>query len=192
MTGCRCPAQETWPGIWSADLRRLDTALERNAAEIDEALTAHGTSVTEIRGVGPVLAAKIVGHTSAVDRFPTRHHYASYCGTAPIEASSGEQRRHRLLPGREPSTQPCPAPGRRLPDPHQRARPGLLPAQTRRGQDPGRSPASTETPTQRHDLPPPRPRSTSEPLDIQRRYICQAAALGGSGAAGSWLAVRVR
>jgi transposase len=33
-----------------------------------------------------VLAAKIVGHSSAVGRFPTRHHYASYCGTAPIEA----------------------------------------------------------------------------------------------------------
>jgi transposase len=78
------------------DLRRLDTAIERNAAEIDEAVSAHGTTLTEIRGVGPVLAAKILGHTSAVARFPTRHHYASYCGTAPIEASSGDRRRHRL------------------------------------------------------------------------------------------------
>jgi transposase len=51
--------------------------------------------VTQVHGVGSVLAAKIVGHTSAVERL-TRHHYASYCGTAPIEASSGEQRRHRL------------------------------------------------------------------------------------------------
>jgi transposase len=49
-------------------------------------VSAHGTSVTEIHGVGPVLAAKIVGHSSAVGRFSTRHHYASYCGTAPIEA----------------------------------------------------------------------------------------------------------
>jgi transposase len=78
------------------DLRRLDAALQRNADEIAAAVAAHGTSVTEIHGVGPVLAAKIVGHSSAVDRFPTRHHYASYCGTAPIEASSGELRRHRL------------------------------------------------------------------------------------------------
>jgi len=31
-----------------------------------------------------------------VHRFPSRHHYASYCGTAPIEASSGDLRRHRL------------------------------------------------------------------------------------------------
>ena len=52
--------------------------------------------MTQIHGIGPILAAKILGHTSAVERFPTRHHFASYCGTAPIEASSGEQRRHRL------------------------------------------------------------------------------------------------
>ena len=31
-----------------------------------------------------------------VHRFPSRHHYASYCGTAPIEAFSGDLRRHRL------------------------------------------------------------------------------------------------
>ena len=79
-----------------ADLRRLDAALQRNTDDIAAAVTAHGTSVTDVHGVGPVLAAKIVGHSSRVDRFPTRHHYASYCGTAPIEASSGEQRRHRL------------------------------------------------------------------------------------------------
>jgi transposase len=79
-----------------ADLRRLDAALERNSEDIATAVTASGTSVTQIHGVGPVLAAKIIGHSGAVDRFPSRHHYASYCGTAPIEASSGEQRRHRL------------------------------------------------------------------------------------------------
>jgi transposase len=52
--------------------------------------------LTEIHGVGSVVAAKILGHTNDIRRFPTRHHYASYCGTAPIEASSGEHRRHRL------------------------------------------------------------------------------------------------
>ena len=29
-------------------------------------------------------------------RFPDRNHFASWTGTAPIEASSGEQLRHRL------------------------------------------------------------------------------------------------
>ncbi|MGH3776605.1 MAG: transposase [Pseudonocardiaceae bacterium] len=35
-----------------------------------------------MHGIGPVLAAKILGHTSEITRFPARHHYASYCGTA--------------------------------------------------------------------------------------------------------------
>jgi transposase len=79
-----------------ADLRRLDQALATNAQQIQVAVAASRTSLTEIHGVGSVLAAKILGHTSGIRRFPTRHHYASYCGTAPIEASSGEHRRHRL------------------------------------------------------------------------------------------------
>lgn len=78
------------------DPRRLDVARERNAVEINETIAAHGTTLTEIHGVGPVLAAKIIGHTSAVARFQTRHHYANYCATALIEASNGDRRRHRL------------------------------------------------------------------------------------------------
>ena len=79
-----------------ADLRRLDAALGRNSEDIAAAVSASGTSMTQIHGVGPVLAVKIIGHSGAIMRFPSRHHYASYCGTAPIEASSREQRRHRL------------------------------------------------------------------------------------------------
>lgn len=79
-----------------ADLRRLDRALAANAAQIQAAVAASGTTLTGMQGIGPVLAAKILGHTGDIRRFPTRHHYASYCGTAPIEASSGEHRRHRL------------------------------------------------------------------------------------------------
>lgn len=78
------------------DLRRLDAALARNSEDVAAAVTASGTSITQIHGIGPVLAAKIIGHSGTVDRFATRHHYASYCGTAPIEASSGDQHRHRL------------------------------------------------------------------------------------------------
>ena len=79
-----------------AELRRLDRALLSNAAQIQAAVNASTTTLTTLQGIGPVLAAKILGHTSEISRFPTRHHYASYCGTAPIEASSGEQCRHRL------------------------------------------------------------------------------------------------
>jgi transposase len=50
----------------------------------------------KIFGISDVLAAKILGHTGDITRFATAGHYASYTGTAPIEASSGDVRRHRL------------------------------------------------------------------------------------------------
>jgi transposase len=34
----------------------------------------------------------IIGHTGDVSRFKSAAHFASYNGTAPIEASSGERR----------------------------------------------------------------------------------------------------
>ena len=52
--------------------------------------------MTDIVGIGPVIAAVILGEVGDVTRFPTRHHFASFTGTAPLEASSGEVVRHRL------------------------------------------------------------------------------------------------
>jgi transposase len=76
-------------------------ALDRRIAELDERIgvevEASGTMLTKIFGVGPILAAKIVGIVGNVSRFPSKAHYfASYAGVAPIEASSGEVVRHRL------------------------------------------------------------------------------------------------
>ena len=41
------------------------------------------TSVTDVYGVGPIVAALIIGHSGDITRFASRHHYASYNGTAP-------------------------------------------------------------------------------------------------------------
>jgi transposase len=57
---------------------------------------ASGTTLTQIFGVGPILAARIIGTVGNVGRFPTKAHFASYSGTAPVEASSGQVVRHRL------------------------------------------------------------------------------------------------
>ena len=43
-----------------------------------------------------MLAAKILGHIGDINRFPSADRLASYAGTAPIEASSGDVVRHRL------------------------------------------------------------------------------------------------
>jgi transposase len=47
-------------------------------------------------GVGPVIAAAIIGEVRDVSRFRNRDHFASYNGTAPIEVSSGGRKVHRL------------------------------------------------------------------------------------------------
>ena len=54
--------------------------------------------MTDIRGIGVVTAALIIGHTGDVSRSASAGHFASYNATALIEASSGEHRRHRLNP----------------------------------------------------------------------------------------------
>jgi transposase len=79
-----------------ADVRRLDKAITEVKKRTTAAVAASGTTVTEVYGVGPIVAALLIGHTGDITRFPTKGHYASYNGTAPIEASSGNVVRHRL------------------------------------------------------------------------------------------------
>ena len=79
-----------------ADIRRLDRDLAANKAQIRRAVAAADTSVTDIYGVGPVVAAFLVGYTPPIERFTTPDKYAAYNGTAPIEVSSGGKTRHRL------------------------------------------------------------------------------------------------
>jgi transposase len=59
-------------------------------------VAAAGSSLTELNGIGPSGAARLIGDIANIGRFRTAAHFASWNGTAPIEASSGDQRRHRL------------------------------------------------------------------------------------------------
>jgi transposase len=81
-----------------SELRRLDAQLVELRKRTAEAVKESATTVTEVHGVGPLVAATIVGHTGGVGRFPTSGHFARFNGTAPIDASSGEVKRHRLNP----------------------------------------------------------------------------------------------
>jgi len=80
------------------DVRRLDTQMKASKAAIAEALVGVPTGLGELSGVGPVATCIILAHTGDVARFPTEGDYASYNGTAPIEASSGPRKRHRFNP----------------------------------------------------------------------------------------------
>ncbi|HEX6876241.1 MAG TPA: IS110 family transposase [Nocardioidaceae bacterium] len=78
------------------DVCRLDRKIKAVTKQITEAVDSTGTRLTDIVGIGPVLAAVILGEVGDISRFPTRHHFASFTGTAPLEASSGDVIRHRL------------------------------------------------------------------------------------------------
>jgi transposase len=76
-----------------ADLVRLDVQRREARRRITAAVTASKTTVTEVFGVGPIVAATTIGDVGDVSRFPTRDHFAAYNGTAPIEVSSGGRRK---------------------------------------------------------------------------------------------------
>ena len=78
------------------DVSTLDRKIADLNGRIEAEVEASGTTLTQIFGVGPILAARIIGTEGDVGRFPTKAHFASYSGTAPLEASSGEVVRHRL------------------------------------------------------------------------------------------------
>ena len=82
----------------TADVRRLDKELAELRARVVAAVAASGTSLLDVYGVGPIVAAHVIGYTGDVSRFPSAGHFARYNGTAPIEASSGPKKRHRLNP----------------------------------------------------------------------------------------------
>jgi transposase len=76
-----------------ADLERLRVQRREARQRITAAVTASRTTLTELFGVGPIVAATVIGEVGDVSRFPTRDRFAAYNGTAPIEVSSGERRR---------------------------------------------------------------------------------------------------
>jgi transposase len=78
------------------DIRRADTQLKRLEKTIAAAVAESRSTLPEVQGIGIILAAKIMGHAGDVARFESKAHFASYTGTAPVEASSGDIRRHRL------------------------------------------------------------------------------------------------
>jgi transposase len=78
------------------DVLRLDAQLKASHKRIKEAVTVSGSSVTEIYGIGPIIAAELIGYSGDIRRFANRDAYASYNGTAPVEFSSGGRTVHRV------------------------------------------------------------------------------------------------
>jgi transposase len=81
-----------------AGIGHLDAQRRRVNKKLTAAVTASGTSLTAVSGVGPVIAATVIGDVITVSRFPSRDHFAACNGTAPVEVSSGPRRIYRLWP----------------------------------------------------------------------------------------------
>jgi transposase len=67
----------------------LDRELQARIAKAVPALLA-------LPGCGPLSAAKLLGEIGPIDRFQSDAQLARHAGVAPLEASSGKHRRHRL------------------------------------------------------------------------------------------------
>jgi transposase len=88
------------------DIRRLDTQLKASHKRIRDAGQASGSTVTDLFGVGPILAAMLTGYSGDIARFRNRDRYAAYNGTAPVEVLLRGPRRAPGLRTREPPAEP--------------------------------------------------------------------------------------
>lgn len=79
-----------------ADLERVYTRKKAADKELRELVAATGTKLMDLNGIGPNGAARLLVEIGDITRFPDRGHFASWNGTAPIDASSGDVVRHRL------------------------------------------------------------------------------------------------
>ncbi len=86
------------------DVIRLDAAgclqrlehIKELQVRIQQLLPNAGRALMAIHGIGLIGAATILAATGEITRFPTEGHYGRYAGTAPLDASSGNNTRQRL------------------------------------------------------------------------------------------------
>lgn len=79
-----------------AELVVIDAKIKAAKKQLSELIAASGSGLLELNGIGPSGAARLLGDVGDIARFPTKAHFASWNGTAPIDASSGDNSRQRL------------------------------------------------------------------------------------------------
>src|SRR5256714_3729013 len=79
-----------------AELVGIDKKIKAAKEELTDLVKATGSSLQDLNGIGPSGAARLIGDIGDIRRLASRGHFASWKGTAPLDASSGDQQRHRL------------------------------------------------------------------------------------------------
>jgi transposase len=87
-------AQDAMAGV----IKALEVALSDLKRELMASVKRIAPSLLEYRGVGPIVAATLLAEAGRIERFPNQHHFASYCGAAPIRWQSGGSETMRVNP----------------------------------------------------------------------------------------------
>ena len=74
---------------------RLAALTKQIAAAVDQS----DSRLLEVDGIGPIVAARLLGRTGHASRFRSAAASAMHAGVAPIEVASAEKSRHRLPRG---------------------------------------------------------------------------------------------
>ncbi len=78
------------------EILRLEAEIAEADRRLADKLDEADTTLTQIPGVGPFIAAKILGEVGEISRIRSKASFAMLSGTAPLIASSGQTHRHRL------------------------------------------------------------------------------------------------
>ncbi|MFE3104017.1 IS110 family RNA-guided transposase [Nocardia tengchongensis] len=79
-----------------SDLESIDRKINAADKELQQLVIDRGSTLMDLHGIGPSSAARRLADTGDIHRFRNRDRFASWNGTAPLDASSGDQQRHRL------------------------------------------------------------------------------------------------
>jgi transposase len=80
----------------TSELEAIDKKIKTADKDLRELVTARGSTLRDLHGIGPSGAARLLADVGDIHRFANRDRFASWNGTAPLDASSGDQQRHRL------------------------------------------------------------------------------------------------
>jgi transposase len=78
------------------ELEGIDKKIKAIKKELAALVEARDSTLMTLTGIGPSGAARLLADAGDIHRFADRDKFASWNGTAPLDASSGEQQRHRL------------------------------------------------------------------------------------------------
>jgi transposase len=78
------------------ELEVIDRKIKIAEKDLAALVTDRGSTLMDLTGIGPTGAARLLADVGDIHRFRDKDRFASWNGTAPLDASSGNQQRHRL------------------------------------------------------------------------------------------------